>query len=153
VGLGNAAWASGESRLATAGEEGRVRLWLGMDGTAGGDLEAGRGWVLGVAWSPDGRHLAAGTQESSVVFWRVGAPSGTPPSQMTGYAAKVTQVAWDASSRYLATAGGSAVTIWDISGEGPEGRTPQELDGHDERVSTWRTRPVRCWCFRERKNP
>lgn len=95
---------------------------------------------VSLAWSPDGRHLAAGTQENSVVYWR--APFGErDPLQMSGYASKVKQLAWDHRSRHLATGGGEIVTVWDVSGEGPEGRRPQQLAGHERRITALAYKP------------
>lgn len=34
--------------------------------------------------------------------------------------------------RFLATGGGSVVTVWDCSGKGPENTTPLQLQAHDE---------------------
>jgi WD40 repeat protein len=50
---------------------------------------------------------------------------------MSGYPVKVRELAWDASSRYLATGGSAIVIVWDCSGKGPSGTKPIELDGHD----------------------
>lgn len=95
---------------------------------------------VSLAWSPDGRHIAAGTQENSVVYWQ--APLGDgEPLQMSGYASKVKQLAWDHRSRHLATGGGEIVTVWDVSGAGPEGRRPQQLEGHEQRVTALAYKP------------
>ncbi|HEY1066407.1 MAG TPA: hypothetical protein VGE52_09870, partial [Pirellulales bacterium] len=51
-----------------------------------------------------------------------------------GFPVKVRNLAWDGSSRYLATDGGSAVCLWDCSDPGPEGRGPKILGGENEEV-------------------
>jgi len=51
---------------------------------------------------------------------------------MYGYAHKVKELSWDATSRYLATGGSPVVCIWDCGGKGPEGSKPQMLEGHAE---------------------
>ncbi|HJZ92973.1 MAG TPA: WD40 repeat domain-containing protein, partial [Gemmataceae bacterium] len=66
--------------------------------------------IISLAWSPDGRMLAAGGQNAAVHFWYV--KSGED-LQMSGYPAKVRDLAWDTTSQYLATAGGEAVVVWD----------------------------------------
>jgi len=93
-----------------------------------------QGPIITVAWSPTARYLAAGTLESKVRFWRLPYRPGEE-MQMTGYDAKVDQITWDHSGRYLATNGGSSITIWDTAGKGPVGTEPACLDLHASRVS------------------
>jgi WD40 repeat protein len=90
---------------------------------------------VSLAWSPNGRHLAAGSQENTVTYWKL--PFRDPePLHMSGYPSKVKALAWDRESRWLATAGGPAITIWDVSGPGPSGTKPQQLEGHHERITS-----------------
>ena len=86
-----------------------------------------QGSSLVIAWSPDGRYVATGDQDSTVHFWMTATGEDL---QMWGYPTKVRELAWDANSRYLATGGGSGVTIWDCSGKGPAGSKPIQLAGH-----------------------
>lgn len=90
--------------------------------------------LISVAWSPDGRWIVAGTQELSVQIWQL---PFRPESElaMSGYAAKVRQLAWHPSSRYLATGGGIEIMVWDCAGKGPEGTSPRILTGHQARVT------------------
>ena len=82
------------------------------------------GSSLVIAWSPDGKHIATGDQDSTVHFWIM--PTGDD-LQMSGYPTKVRELSWDATSRYLATGGGEEVTVWDCSGGGPAGTEPITL--------------------------
>jgi WD40 repeat protein len=84
-----------------------------------------------MAWSPDGKILAHGNQDSTVHFWYYDASRDL---QMWGYRTKVRELAWDFTSRYLATGGGPVVCIWDCQAgpNGPEGSKPTMLLGHDE---------------------
>jgi WD40 repeat protein len=86
-----------------------------------------KGSMLSLAWSPDGRYLCHGNQDSTVHFWVVA--KGTE-LQMSGYPLKVAQLAWDHRSKYLATAGSPQITVWDCSGKGPRGSTPKTLKHH-----------------------
>ncbi len=71
-------------------------------------------------------------QDGSVHFWILATGKD---SQMRGYASKVTLTQWSSNSRYLATAAGTEVVVWDFGGKGPEGSAPLELTGHTERVT------------------
>lgn len=86
------------------------------------------GSPLKLAWSPDGLMLAHGNQDATVHFWYVATGDDL---QMAGYPVKIRQLAWDPTSRYLATGGGPGVCVWDCGGAGPAGSTPRILDGHD----------------------
>lgn len=62
------------TRLATAGFDGVVRLWSTETMAMQGEFRSAMESFWSVALSPDGRRIAAGTGESSVVVWDV--PSG-----------------------------------------------------------------------------
>ena len=86
-----------------------------------------KGAALRLACSPNGVMLAHGNQDASVHFWY--ADSGKE-LHMSGYPSKVRDIAWDFTSRFLATGGGDAVCVWDCAGKGPEGTQPNMLAGH-----------------------
>jgi WD40 repeat protein len=90
---------------------------------------------LNGAWSPDGKHLAAGAQENSVTYWKLPLGKKKPALHMRGYPGKVRHLAWDRTSRFLATGGGHLVTVWDVSGKGPAGTKPLQLAGHEARLT------------------
>jgi WD40 repeat protein len=90
------------------------------------------GACLTADWSPDGRILASGMQDGSVHYWNVAAGS---QSQMRGYGSKVSLSSWSANSRLLATAADAEIIVWDFSGSGPEGSTPQQLAAHTARLT------------------
>jgi WD40 repeat protein len=132
------AWRGRLPELAAAGQ---TSAWLCE--TASGritqvDLEGG---PLSLAYSPDGRVLAAGLQDGVVSFRYVATQK---KSRMSGYDGKVTHTTWSANSRYLATAasGASTVIIWDFGGKGPEGSMPMQLGTHDDRIEALDFQPV-----------
>jgi WD40 repeat protein len=86
-----------------------------------------QGSTLTLEWSPDGKHIATGDQDSTVHFWI--ADTGQD-LQMWGYETKVLELAWSSNSRYLATGGGTQAVIWDCSGKGPENTKPIMVEGH-----------------------
>ena len=120
-------WRPGGNEL-TSSAYGGVNLWSPDEATPVRRFEW-KGSVLRLAWSPDGKYLATGDQDSTVHFW---IDATGQDLHMFGYPMKVRELAWDRGSRFLATGGGSQVTVWDCSGKGPEGTTPLQLSGHDE---------------------
>jgi WD40 repeat protein len=97
---------------------------------------------LTAAFSPNGKVLVSGTQDGTVHFWNLATGKD---SQMRGYATKVTLTEWSANSRFLATAAGNEVIVWDFGGKGPEGTHPLELRGHTERISALAFQPNGAW--------
>ena len=91
-----------------------------------------KGSMLSLAWSPDGRYLCHGNQDATVHFWIV---KTGKELQMWGYPTKVRELAWDHRSRYLATGGGSDITVWDCSGKGPANTKPTVLNFHQVPVT------------------
>jgi WD40 repeat protein len=114
-----------------AGHYGGVVLFRGRDARPDARL-AWKGSVLELAVSPDGRRLAHGNQDATVHFWEI---SKRQELHMWGYETKVRQLSWRADGRFLATGGGTAITVWDFAGRGPEGSRPIELEQHDGLVS------------------
>jgi len=90
-----------------------------------------QGSTLTLDWSPDGKYIATGDQDSTVHFWMTGTGQDL---QMWGYETKVLELAWSFNSRYLATGGGTKVIIWDCSGKGPAGTKPVMLEGHQHLI-------------------
>ena len=122
-------WRPGSTDL-TSASYGAVTLWS-PEGEEPLRRFQWKGSVLALAWSPDGKYLATGDQDSTVHFWiyRTG-----EDLQMSGYPTKVRELSWSADGRFLATGGGPLVTVWDCSGKGPEGSTPLSFKGHEQLV-------------------
>jgi WD40 repeat protein len=91
-----------------------------------------KGAQLVLAWSPDGKYIATGDQDSTVHFWKVKTGADL---MMSGYPVKVRELSWDHASRFLATGGGSVPCVWDVSGKGPAGTTPLQFEGHKANVT------------------
>lgn len=88
-----------------------------------------KGSTLTIAWSPNGKYIATGDQDSTVHLW---IHATGEDLQMFGYPTKVRELSWSPTSRYLATGGGPLVTVWDCSGKGPAGSTPLSLEAHED---------------------
>ena len=87
-----------------------------------------KGSILKICWSPNGKFVATGDQDSTVHFWF---EKNGRDLQMSGYPTKVRELSWNCTSRYLATGGGVDITIWDCS-KSPEGSRPIVLKGHEQ---------------------
>lgn len=98
--------------------------------------------ILGMAFSPNGKWLMTGNQDCTIHIWNTDNGS---EMHMRGYAAKVRQLAWHRGSRWLATGGGDAISVWDCSGRGPEGRTPMLLEWHPDLISALHYQPEGDW--------
>ena len=122
-----------DSKVVGAACYGGVRLYEVETGQPVGELP----WktsMVSLAWSPDQRWVVAGTQELAIQVWPYPFKEGEELA-MSGYAAKVRELAWHPSGRYLATGGGTEAMIWDCGGKGPAGSTPRILEGHVGRIS------------------
>jgi WD40 repeat protein len=123
-------WQPGKLALASAAY-GQLALW--DPGRAEPTrLFRWKGSMLVLAWSPDGKYIATGDQDSTVHFWIVRTGEDL---MMSGYPTKVRELAWDHTGRYLATGGGAAPCVWDVSGNGPAGTKPLQFEGHADRVT------------------
>ncbi len=102
---------------------GGVQLWDTDDFLLQKEFPYANG-IHALVWSPDQRWLVSGNQDPSVHLW---IPEKDIELHMSGYETKVKHLAYDYTSRWLATSGGREACIWDCSGAGPEGREPAML--------------------------
>ena len=90
--------------------------------------------LISISWSPDSRWVVAGTQELSVQIWEIPFRAGEELA-MSGYQAKVRELAWHSNGRFLATGGGNEIMVWNCGGGGPAGTTPRILEGHTAKIT------------------
>lgn len=128
--IASIAWDQNSDQLVSACY-GLIQFWNPEDNRPQQVFEW-KGSILTLAWSGDGKYLSHGNQDATVHFWIV--KSGKE-LQMWGYPTKVRELAWDRRSRFLATGGGAAVTVWDCSGKGPAGTKPIVLRHHNVPVT------------------
>lgn len=111
---------------------GMVNLWA-VTQSAPENFFPWKDSLLGVAISPDERFIAAACQDSAVHLWYAATGEGL---HMGGYPSKIKSMDWSQDSKYLATASGQMVVVWNCDGEGPAGREPKVIPVHQKAVST-----------------
>ena len=117
------AQAGGASPLVAAASFGAVRLWDAGTLALKHDFPYANG-IHALAWSADGKWLVSGNQDPSVHLWCL---ADATELQMSGFDGKVRYLSFDHTSRWLATSGGTDVSVWDCAGAGPENREPAML--------------------------
>ncbi|TEU14702.1 MAG: TIR domain-containing protein, partial [Anaerolineales bacterium] len=88
-------------------------------------------WVRSVDFSPDGRTLASGNADGTIILWDVatGQPIGQP---LTGHTKEVRSVDFSPDGQTLASASeDNTIILWDVATGQPIG---QPLTGHTEEV-------------------
>jgi len=117
-----AAFSPDGTLLATAGEDGAVRVWTVDDGDRLYYFSGHTNPVVAVAWSPDGRFLADASLDRTAHVSEVkGVEVGERVANLVGHRAGVTSIAYsrDGASLVTGSADGSA-RVWDA-------RVEQEL--------------------------
>jgi WD40 repeat protein len=95
--------------LATAGDDGLVRVWDASNGAPLFSLTGHEGEVQFLAWSPDGRHLATGEYGSTRIW------DATSGVELFRLPASSTVLAWSPSGEQLAAGGARPIYLWDLS--------------------------------------
>jgi WD40 repeat protein/serine/threonine protein kinase len=109
------AWNPQGDRLASGGEGDTgefIKLWDPIRGTELARLQDSQSGGIGVAWSPDGKRLAAFAGFRLVITWD--AETGRKLATMRGHNDDVVAVAWSPDGTRLASAAvDNSVRVWD----------------------------------------
>jgi WD40 repeat protein len=118
-------------RLAIAHYNGAT-LWFPNAPQAEPEKLEWKGSHLGVIVHPDGRFVVTSMQEPMLHGWRL---VDRQHMRMSGYASRVTSLAWTAGGRFLATSGANQIILWPFqSKEGPMGKQPKLLAPSEHKV-------------------
>jgi len=94
-------------------------------------LSGHTGYISRIAWSPDGRTLASGSNDHTIRLWDIETAPGTPSRVLAGHSGWIYHVAWSPDGRILASCSGDkTIRLWDTA-SGSQLRT---LEGHLDRV-------------------
>jgi WD40 repeat protein len=128
------AWSPNAQRLASASDDGIVRLWDGATDQPQATLRGHTEKVNAVVWSPNGRQLASASDDGTVRLWD--GTTGQLQASLTGHTGYVYALAWSPDGRQLASASwDKMVRLWD----GATGQPLTILTGHtdDVRAVAW----------------
>ncbi len=143
-GAGLLAYSPDGGRLAQACgavlEDGVVRLWDTATGNEVLTLHGHDGAITGVAFSPDGQHLATSSVDRTVRLWS--AATGSVVRRFDGHTDVVSSVAFSPDGKHLASADRTgAILLW----ERDSGSVTHTLRGHAESVEALSFSPDGQW--------
>ncbi|MGP4022322.1 nSTAND1 domain-containing NTPase [Actinomadura sp. 3N407] len=126
--VSSVAWSPDGSRLASASDDGTVRVWDVASRTRIALLRGHGDKVWSVAWSPDGTRVASACQDGDVRIWDVS--EGTAAT-LSGHESWVRDVAWSPDGTRIASGSDDrTIRVWDAV----TGRELAAWRGHDETV-------------------
>ncbi len=129
------AWHPTEPYLAIAGHRG-VKVWNARNWEEEPYRLAIPSASVAIAWSPDGKYLAAGNMDRTIAVLEWGNPN---PWVMRGFAGKIRFLAWSdktssSGAPLLAAASAENISVWEKQPGDGAGWEAWELDAHEGTV-------------------
>ncbi|KAF8972371.1 hypothetical protein BGZ46_010142 [Entomortierella lignicola] len=119
------------TRLASGGNDNKVRVWDVDEGICILTLEGHSDWVDGVGYSPKGDRIVSGSQDKSVRLWD--AETGNCIHTLEGHAETVTSVAYSPKGDQVASGSSDKTArLWDVD----TGSCIRILEGHGNWVTS-----------------
>lgn len=115
-------------QVATAHDDGRVRLW-DLTGRLEARLEGHRDGVTAVSYSSDGSRLVSTSLDHDARVWERG--GGPAIAVLRGHFARVAGASFSADGRWIVTAGPASGALWEVA----TGRLVSYLRGHEGPLS------------------
>ena len=97
-----ALWSPDGSQLATAGEDGMLRIWNAADGELLRSIETNAGAVISLAWAPNSVRIVSGHGDGSLRIWEIA--SGKLLETLRGHQGMVSDLKWSPVDDRLASA-------------------------------------------------
>lgn len=132
--INSLAWCPTGQCLASASDDGRIRLWAinaqDLPDTTNAITIGGAGRVFSLAWSPDGKLIASGGKDEIVRLWN--GNDGSWAGTWSGHVGQVNSLAWHPAGRMLLSASWDrTIRIWQVT----DGTQLQVLTSHMQAVN------------------
>src|SRR5262249_47371400 len=106
---GPSALSPDESLLASADQDGTIRLWDAATGEERRTLKGHEKWINCMVFSTDGRRLFSGSFDGTIRVWDV--PNGRELRKLTGK----NELAVSPDGRWLASDSGPNILLWNLT--------------------------------------